>query len=113
MPIERSTLQKPDVSLAMAEYLKGPLQDWNLSNGLPVGTALLSITTQNDTVTVNFNKALENLTETPALEKKVFKAITFTCRQFEGVKRVVIQVEGQNVFPHDETETPTFANIIS
>ncbi|MHB1315402.1 MAG: GerMN domain-containing protein [Christensenellales bacterium] len=112
VPIERSILQKPDVSLAVAEYVSGPLQGYNLSNGLPAQTQIISVVTQGGVVTVNFNKAFENLAETPALEKKVCKAISFTCRQFEGVKKVIIQVEGQNVFPKNEKETPAFANMI-
>lgn len=113
VPIERSTLQKPDVSLAITEYISGPLKGWNLTNGLPAGTEAISITQREDTVTINFNQAFDNLAETPALEKKVYRAILFTCRQFEGVKNVILQADGQTVFPKGEKDSQAFANLIS
>ncbi|MGB7998994.1 MAG: GerMN domain-containing protein [Anaerobacillus sp.] len=86
------------------EYLvvDGPITEM-LPNGfkavLPAGTVVQGIDQVDDTLVVDFSNEFKDYAAEN--EKQVLEAVTWTLTQFDGVKKVKIQING-----YDQTEMP-------
>ena len=64
----------------------------------PKGTALISVSEQKGTLTVNFSKELQQVAADPGRSRSLFNAVGMTAAQFEGVTAVRIQSDGSDLF---------------
>lgn len=111
VPVTRMVYGTPDINTAVLEFAKGPSESSPLDDALPSGTGLISVTHEGDKVTVNFTKEFINLAEQTDGGRLALRALVLTCSQFDDVKSVEVQVEGE---PYDTglntLSIPTFAN---
>jgi len=77
------------------ELLKGPKDEEGLHTAIPKDTALISVINQNGVVTVNLSESFKEVLSGMDGGEAALRSILLTCSQFEGVKEVKIQVEGE------------------
>ncbi len=114
VPVTRTVYSDGDITTAMLELLKGPKQDSGLQTPLPEDAALLGVTLKDGVATVNFTEAFIKVSEQSDGGMQSLRALMMTCRQFPGVKKVEIQVDGKPYkLPSGQEDQPTFANVAS
>ena len=96
----------------MLEYLiMGGKKESNIPNGfrgiIPSGTEVLSVDIKDGLLKINFSKELLEIDE--ALEEKMIEAIVYSLTSVDGVKEILIYVEGNllRVLPKTKTNLPT------
>gem|GEM_PF-607900 len=111
VPVTRMVYGKADINTAVMELAKGPSSISPLDGVLPTGTGLLGVENDGGKVTVNFTKEFINLAENTDGGRQALRALVLTCSQFDGVKSVAVNVEGE---PYDTgahtLSIPTFVN---
>ena len=98
VPVTRMVYGSSDLNTAVLELVKGPSAQSPLDGALPSGCGLIDVTEKDGVVTVNFTREFIRIAEETDGGRLALKALTLTCAQFPGVKRVEIQVEGE---PYD------------
>ena len=98
VPVTRMVYGASDLNTAVLELVKGPGAQSPLDEALPSGCGLIDVTQKDGVVTVNFTREFIRIAEESDGGRAALKALTLTCAQFPGVKRVEIQVEGE---PYD------------
>ncbi len=93
VPIISYTTEKPTVEAVMRQFLYGPPPEHELTNGLPEGANLLSVSIEGTTATLNFSREFENIMEDAELEDLVILAIKKTCANIDGVEEIKLLVE--------------------
>lgn len=112
VPVTRMVYGAADLDTAVLELTKGPSAMSPLSGALPAGCGLIGVENSSGAVTVNFTKEFIALAEQADGGRQALKALALTCAQFDGVKSVQIQVEGEPYDPGAGTlALPTFVNI--
>ena len=96
---------------AVLELLKGPKQDSGLAGCMPKGVGLISVRQKDGVVTINMSKEFKEVLQQADGGQAAVKALVLTCSQFEGVKQVKIQVEGED-FQLD-TETLAASTVVN
>lgn len=106
---EEETIKKVKT---MLEYLiMGGKKESNIPNGfrgiIPSGTEVLSVDIKDGLLKINFSKELLEIDE--ALEEKMIEAIVYSLTSIDGVKEILIYVEGNllRVLPKTKTNLPT------
>ena len=106
---EEETIKKVKT---MLEYLiMGGKKESNIPNGfrgiIPSGTEVLSVDIKDGLLKINFSKELLEIDE--ALEEKMIEAIVYSLTSVDGVKEILIYVEGNllRVLPKTKTNLPT------
>jgi germination protein M len=96
VPVTRPVYSYSDMETAVLELMRGPKQASGLKNAMPQGVGLLGISLKDGVATINmtgeFNEVLKNSDGGEA----AIKALVLTCSQFDDVKQVKIQVEGEH-----------------
>ena len=74
---------------------------------IPSGTEILNLTLENKVLTINFSKELLDINE--KYEEKMIEAITYSLTSMDGIDKVIIQVEGENLtqLPNSKKTLPT------
>lgn len=112
VPVTRTVYSDEDVATAMLEWLKGPRDDSGLQEAAPSDAALLGVTIKDGVATVNFTEEFVKISEQSDGGVQSMRALVMTCRQFPGVQRVQVQVEGEPYeLPTGQKDQPTFANV--
>lgn len=75
---------------------------------IPSGTEIKEITYENNIITIDFSKELLEISE--EYEEKMIEAITYTLINIDGVEKVIIKVEGEELklLPHSQKQLPTY-----
>lgn len=75
---------------------------------IPSGTEIKEITYENNVITIDFSKELLEISA--EYEEKMIEAITYTLIHIDGVEKVVLKVEGEElkVLPHSQKQLPTY-----
>lgn len=75
---------------------------------IPSGTEIKGITYENNVITVDFSKELLEISK--EYEEKMIEAITYTLIHIDGVEKVVLKVEGEELktLPHSQKQLPTY-----
>lgn len=111
VPVTRMVYGANDINTAVLELTKGPSASSPLDTALPSGCGLIGVTVQDGKAVINFTREFMNIAEETDGGRMALKALVLTCTQFEGVKGVEIQVEGQHYDPGTSTlNIPTFIN---
>ena len=95
----------------MLELLKGPKEDSGLAGCLPRGVGLISVKQKDGIVTINMSKEFKQVVDQADGGAAAVKALVLTCSQFDGVKEVKLQVEGENF--QLETETLAATSVVN
>ena len=103
VPVTRTVFSKEDVDTAVLELLKGPKQDSGLAGCMPKGVGLISVRQKDGVVTINMSKEFKDVLQQADGGQAAVKALVLTCSQFDGVKQVKIQVEGEDFQLDSET----------
>lgn len=112
VPVTRLVYSNPDINTAVLELVKGPSATGSLENVLPAGCGLIDVTVEDGVAKLNFTREFADLALNSDGGRMALKALVLTCTQFEGVKSVVILVEGEPFDPGQGTlSIPTFANV--
>ncbi len=74
---------------------------------VPSGTEILDLSLENSVLTINFSKELLDINE--KYEDKMIESIIYTLTSIEGIDKVIIQVEGENLtkLPNSGKNLPT------
>lgn len=111
VPVTRMVFGNNDIETAMLELAKGPSAQSPLDGALPPGCGLIGVNVKDGVATINFTSEFIKIAENSDGGRAALRALVLTARQFEGVKEVRLQVEGQPYDPGRETLTiPTFVN---
>ena len=62
---------------------------------LPVGTEIINLSLKDKILTINFSKELLDVNE--EYEEKMIESIVYTLTSIDGIDKVIIKVEGQNL----------------
>lgn len=111
VPITRTVFSNEDVDTAVLELLKGPREDSGLAGCIPKGVALISVKQKDGVVTVNMSREFQKVVEQADGGAAAVKALVLTCSQFEGVKEVKLQVEGEEF--RLDTETLAASTVVN
>ena len=103
VPVTRTVFSYGDVDTAVLELLKGPKADSGLLGCLPGNTGLISVEEKDGVVTINMSKEFKNVIAQADGGASAVKALVLTCSQFENVKEVRLQVEGEPFVLDSET----------
>lgn len=95
VPVTRKVFSNEDVDTAVLELLKGPKEGSGLAGCMPKGVGLISVKQKDGVVTINMSKEFKDVVLQADGGQAAVKALVLTCSQFEGVKEVKIQVEGE------------------
>jgi len=95
VPVTRTVFSNEDVDTAVLELLKGPKEGSGLAGCMPKGVGLISVKQKDGVVTINMSKEFKDVVLMADGGQAAVKALVLTCSQFEGVKEVKIQVEGE------------------
>jgi hypothetical protein len=71
-----------------------PAYHGELAQPFPAGTLVLDVSQSGDTVSVNFSKELAGAQLDAKVQQSLVNAVVLTLRQFPGVSRVAIKVDG-------------------
>ena len=111
VPVTRAVYGKADVATAVLELVKGPSTESPLEGVIPSGCGLIGVEVKNGVAKVNFTRDFIRIAENSDGGRMAMKALSLTCSQFDGVKKVEILVEGQAYDPGMGTlAMPTFVN---
>lgn len=111
VPVTRMVYGSADVNTAVLELAKGPSAASPLDTVLPSGCGLIDVKNADGKVQINFTKEFIELAQDDDGGRQALRALVLTCSQFEGVKSVEIQVEGEPYDPGADTlSIPTFVN---
>jgi len=111
VPVTRMVFGNNDIETAMLELAKGPSAQSPLEGALPPGCGLIGVTVKDGVATINFTSEFIKIAEDSDGGRAALRALVLTARQFEGVKEVKLQVEGQPYDPGRATlAIPTFVN---
>jgi len=111
VPVTRMVFGNSDIETAMLELAKGPSAQSPLEGALPPGCGLIGVTVNNGVATINFTSDFIKIAENSDGGRAALRALVLTARQFEGVKEVKLQVDGQPYDPGQQTlAIPTFVN---
>ena len=111
VPVTRMVFSNDDIETAILELLKGPKPNSGLSATLPNDAALISVTKNGGTVTINFTEEFVNVANEVDGGKNAIKSLMLTCAQFDDVENVKLQVNGKDWEPTEATlAIPTFVN---
>lgn len=74
---------------------------------IPTGTSILDVKLNNEVLTVNFSKELLDISS--EYEEAMIESIVYTLTSIEGIDKVNIQVEGEELtkLPHSKKNIPT------
>lgn len=93
IPVTRVVKSEPDLSLAMQELVKGPV-DASLRNCFPAGTQVLSATVLDGVAVINLSKEFASIKDSPDLETAALESMQLTAKQYGGATALHVQVEG-------------------
>jgi len=111
VPVTRMVFGNNDIQTAMLELAKGPSAQSPLEGALPPGCGLIGVKVADGVATINFTSEFIKIAEDSDGGRAALRALVLTARQFEGVKEVKLQVDGQPYDPGRETlSIPTFVN---
>ncbi len=114
VPVTRFVYGSPDIQTAVLELVKGPSSASPLESVMPAGCGLLSVEVENGVAKLSFTEEFIRIAEQTDGGRLALRALTLTCKQFDGVKSVEILVNGK---PYDTGEgtltIPTFVNTAS
>ena len=111
VPVTRMVFGNSDIETAMLELAKGPSAQSPLEGALPPGCGLIGVNVKDGVATINFTNDFIKIAENSDGGRAALRALVLTARQFDGVKEVRLQVDGQPYDPGRETLTiPTFVN---
>ncbi len=96
VPVTRAVFSKEDIDTAVLELLKGPKEGSGLTGCMPKGVGLISVKQKDGVVTINMSREFEEVVRQADGGQAAVKALVLTCSQFEGVKEVKLQVEGED-----------------
>lgn len=114
VPVTRAVFGKADISTAVLELVKGPSVESPLDGVLPSGCGLIGVELKNGVAKINFSDEFIRIAEESDGGRLAMRALTLTCGQFEGVKKVEILVDGEPYDPGEGTlAMPTFVNSAS
>ena len=98
------------------DVMEGLIVDGNHSNTIPngfrsfipSGTEIKNIDLKDKVLTIDFSKELLDINE--KYEEKMLEAIVYTLTSIDGIDKVVILVEGENLnsLPHSKKSLPTY-----
>jgi germination protein M len=111
VPVTRMVYGNSDLETAMLELAKGPSAQSPLEGALPPGCGLIGVNVDNGIATINFTNDFIKIAENSDGGRAALRALVLTARQFDGVKEVKLQVEGEPYDPGQQTlSIPTFVN---
>ncbi len=114
VPVTRFVYGSPDIQTAVLELVKGPSSSSPLEGVMPSGCGLLAVEMDDGVAKLSFTEEFIRIAEQTDGGRLALRALTLTCKQFEGVKSVEILVNGK---PYDTGEgtltIPTFVNTAS
>ena len=111
VPVTRMVYGAGDIETAMLELAKGPSAQSPLEGALPPGCGLIGVKVENGVATINFTSDFIKIAENSDGGRAALRALVLTARQFDGVKEVRLQVEGQSYDPgHATLSITTFVN---
>ncbi len=111
VPVTRMVYGNNDLETAMVELAKGPSAQSPLEGALPPGCGLIGVKVDNGIATINFTSDFIKIAENSDGGRAALRALVLTARQFDGVKEVRLQVEGEPYDPGRQTlAIPTFVN---
>lgn len=114
VPVTRAVFGKADLTTAVLELVKGPSTESPLDGVLPSGCGLIGVELKNGVAKINFSEEFIRIAENSDGGRLAMRALTLTCSQFEGVKKVEILVDGEPYDPGEGTlAMPTFVNSAS
>ncbi len=91
---DEASLKKVALSKLVAGMGDLPAYHGELTQPFPAGTRVLDVAQSGDTVAVNFSKELTGAQLDAKAQQALVGAVVLTVRQFPGVSRVVIKVDG-------------------
>ena len=107
VPVTRTVFSNEDVDTAVLELLKGPKEGSGLVGCMPKGVGLISVKQKDGVVTINMSKEFKEVISQADGGQAAVKALVLTCSQFDGVKEVKLQVEGEDFVLDTETLAAT------
>jgi germination protein M len=111
VPVTRMVYGAGDIETAMLELAKGPSAQSPLEGALPPGCGLIGVTVEDGVATINFTGEFIRIAENSDGGRAALRALVLTARQFDGVKEVRLQVDGEPYDPGRQTlSIPTFVN---
>ena len=113
VPVTRSLIQEPDISVAMKELVKGPA-DAALRNCFPEGTQVLSASIKDDTATINLSKEFAALQKQPDMEELALTCMQLTAQNFgASISQLHVQVDGKDLKDNvvSAMAMPKFVNV--
>lgn len=91
---DEASLKKVALGKLVAGVGDLPAYSGEIAQPFPSGTRVLDIAQSGDTVTVNFSKELAAAQLDAKAEQSLISAVVLTLRQFPGVARVILEVDG-------------------
>lgn len=115
VPVTRYTsASSPNIAEALNQLLKGPKEGSNLNTAIPAGTKLLGVQVEDGIAYINLSKEFQAADSGDANMDMALKQIMMTVRQFDGIQKVKVQVEGKDMVAENDAAQPlaipTFAN---
>ena len=91
---DEASLKKVAIGKLVAGMGDLPAYHGELAHPFPAGTRVLDVSQSGDTVSVNFSKELAAAQLDAKAQRSLVGAVVLTLRQFAGVSRVLIKVDG-------------------
>ncbi|MDK2991084.1 MAG: germination protein [Clostridiales bacterium] len=116
VPVTRFTsASSANIADAIEELLKGPKENSSLTTSIPQGTKLLGVQVKEGVAYINLSKEFEAVQNAQADMDMALKQLMMTVKQFDGVQKVKIQIDGKDVGSGENAvaepiAVPAFAN---
>ncbi|MDI3508572.1 MAG: germination protein [Clostridiales bacterium] len=116
VPVTRFTsASSANIADAIKELLKGPKENSSLTTSIPQGTELLGVQVKEGVAYINLSKEFEAVQNAQADMDMALKQLMMTVKQFDGVQKVKIQIDGKDVGSGENAivepiAVPAFAN---